>query len=197
MRRVVLLASLLFIAGFVKADGPQDNRVDNVRPVPPPGVAVPTETYAELKKGVDELAREIEDLRKSLAKKPALLEFLPDVQIYYNSVHYALKYNEFHFDKEFDVARKRPKQPSEVMRHHVDKVIRAWRRFGRRPKDDILRPRKRAGREAENGREEQLHDAGGEIKTRLSAPKFRKTSPRPGQALEARFSFSAATPAFS
>jgi hypothetical protein len=81
-----------------------------VRPVPPPGIAVPRETRAELEKGVAELGKEIDSLRKDLAKKPALLELLPDVQIYYNAVRYALKYDEFYAKGEFDVARKHLKQ---------------------------------------------------------------------------------------
>ncbi len=99
-------ASLFLVVGVALADGPQDNIVDKVRPVPAPGIPVPEDTFAELKKGVAILGHEIDDLRKSLAKKPALLDFLPDVQIYYNAVHYALKYDEFYAPGEFAVARK-------------------------------------------------------------------------------------------
>ena len=41
-----------------------------------------------------------------LRRKPALLELLPDVQIFYNAVHYALKYDEFFKPAEITVARK-------------------------------------------------------------------------------------------
>jgi pimeloyl-ACP methyl ester carboxylesterase len=105
MRHGFFLAALLVIAGLTFADGPRDNDPNNVRPVPEPGIAVPEQTRAELEQGVAVLGKEIDDLRKSLAKKPALLELLPDVEIYYNSVRYALKYNEFYSKKEFDVAR--------------------------------------------------------------------------------------------
>src|SRR5438105_12854817 len=117
MRRVLFLAAWLISAGFVGADGPQDNNPDKVRPVPPPGIAVPKDTYAELRKGVIELEDEIDSLRESLAKKPALLAFLPDVQIFYNSVRYALKYNEFYSEKEFDIARKQLAQGRERARN--------------------------------------------------------------------------------
>src|SRR5213592_473863 len=103
MRLVMLLVASLLISGFACADGEKDNDPNNVRPVPPPGIAVPKETNADLKEGVDELGKEIESLSKELAKKPALLELLPDVQIFYNSAYYALKYNEFYSKAEFDV----------------------------------------------------------------------------------------------
>lgn len=111
------------LASITCADGPLDNLVDKVRPVPPPGIKIPADVHAELTKGVAELGKDIEALRKDLAKKPALLELLPDVQIFYNSVYYALKYNEFHSDKEFDVARKHLKQGHERARNLRDGIV--------------------------------------------------------------------------
>ena len=105
MRRVTFLLGALLIAGFAYADGPLDNIVDKVRPVPPPGIKVPPEIYNNLKKDVVALGNEIAELRKSLAKKPALLELLPDVQIFYNAVYYALRYDEFLNEKEFLTAK--------------------------------------------------------------------------------------------
>jgi hypothetical protein len=92
-------------AGLAFAGGPNDNAVDNVRPIPPPGIEIPEKVRAELQTGVRELSKEIDDLRKSLAKKPALLELLPDVIIYYNAVNYALKYNEFYAPAETTAAK--------------------------------------------------------------------------------------------
>lgn len=105
-RRVALLVGMFLIVGFACADGPQDNIADKVRPVPPPGVKVPADVFNELKKGVVALRNEISDLRKSLAKKPALLELVPDVEIFSNAVYYAVRYDEFHSEKEFDAAKK-------------------------------------------------------------------------------------------
>ena len=113
MRLGLFLAGLLLIAGLTFADGPTDNMVDKVRPVPPPGIAISAESRAELEAGVAELGKEIENLRNSLVKKPALLELLPDVQIFYNSVHYALKYNEFYSPGEVAVAKKHLQQGRE------------------------------------------------------------------------------------
>src|SRR5215472_2032600 len=94
--------SLLFLSLILKAvwaDGPGDNVADKVRPVPPPGVAIPDADRKELEAGIAELGKEIEALRTSLAGKP-LLELLPDVQIHHNAVRYALTYNEFFNVKE-------------------------------------------------------------------------------------------------
>ncbi len=91
---------LLGSVAFVRADGPADNLPDKVRPVPPPGVQVPDADRAELQAGVEALRNEIIDLRNTLKGKPALLDLLPDVQVYYNAVRYALTYNEFFGTKE-------------------------------------------------------------------------------------------------
>jgi pimeloyl-ACP methyl ester carboxylesterase len=96
---------LLGAVAFVRADGPADNLPDKVRPVPPPGVNVPDADRAELQAGVEALGREIDGLRTSLKGKPALLDLLPDVQIYYNAVRYALAYNEFFGTKETPTAK--------------------------------------------------------------------------------------------
>jgi hypothetical protein len=103
-RWIVLLLSLCLAAG-ARADGPGDNLPDNVRPIPQPGVAVPAADRAELETGIAALSKEIDGLREALAKKPALLDLLPDVQIYYNAARYALTYNEFFNPREIEVAK--------------------------------------------------------------------------------------------
>jgi pimeloyl-ACP methyl ester carboxylesterase len=113
IRQSFLLAAFLLLPGISFADGPTDNMVDKVRQVPPPGIKIPEQARADLQQRVEDLGREIEDLRKQLAKKPALLELLPDVQIYYNAVHYALKYDEFYAPGEIAVAEKLLKQGHE------------------------------------------------------------------------------------
>jgi dienelactone hydrolase len=96
---------LLAAVALVRADGPGDNLPDKVRPVPPPGVAVPAEDRADLQAGVDALGKEIDGLRAALKGKPALLDLLPDVQVYHNAVRYALTYNEFFGTKETPTAK--------------------------------------------------------------------------------------------
>jgi dienelactone hydrolase len=96
---------LLAAVAIVRADGPADNLADKVRPVPPPGVAVPDGDRADLQAGVDALGKEIDALRTALKGKPALLDLLPDVLVYYNAVRYALTYNEFFGTKETPTAK--------------------------------------------------------------------------------------------
>ncbi len=71
------------------------NTVGQIKRIPPVGVVIADNDRTELQAGVERLGKEIADLRTSLAKAPALLELLPDVQIYHNAVRYALAYDEF------------------------------------------------------------------------------------------------------
>ncbi|MEY2600360.1 MAG: hypothetical protein RLZZ142_2619 [Verrucomicrobiota bacterium] len=101
-----LAAALLsFVPTASRADGPKDNLPDQVRPIPPPGIEVPEADRTQLQSGVNALGEQIQALRSSLAKKPALLELLPDVEIFHKAVDWALRYNEFFKKTEFDTAR--------------------------------------------------------------------------------------------
>ncbi len=109
------LAGLLFIFSFavVLADGPSDNLPEKVRRVPPSGVTISDDDKSELTEGVARLDREIEALKRELMSKPALLQLLPDVQIYHKAVHWAVAYNEFFKTNEPQVARLLLKQGME------------------------------------------------------------------------------------
>ncbi len=72
--------------------------------IPPAGKAIPEEERKALTEGKDNLGKEIELLKTTLKGK--LLDLIPDVQIYYNAVHYALVYDEFFNVKETATARK-------------------------------------------------------------------------------------------
>jgi hypothetical protein len=104
--RWLLVPSALVFAALLRADGPADNQPDKVRPIPPPGIAVPDKDRKEIQAGLDDLGKDIEALRKDLHGKPALLELLPDIEIFPKAVRYALAYNEFYNPREFDVARR-------------------------------------------------------------------------------------------
>jgi pimeloyl-ACP methyl ester carboxylesterase len=105
-RRLLPLLSLaMALTGLVRADGPADNLVDRVRPVPPKGIAVSDTDRSALQAGVDELGKEVDALRDALKRKPDLLARLPDVQIYHNAVRYALAHDEFFRPKEISVAK--------------------------------------------------------------------------------------------
>jgi hypothetical protein len=83
------LAIALLLSAVGTADGERDNQEDNVRRIPPPGVAVPDADKSELAAGVEALGKEIDALRAELKGKPAL-DLLPDVQIYHKAVKWAL-----------------------------------------------------------------------------------------------------------
>ena len=100
----VCLVTLVTTSG-VNADGPGDNIPENVRPIPPPGIEVPAAMRAELQAGVEELSQSLRSLRETLGARPALLELLPDIEIYHNAVRYALTYNEFFESRELEVAK--------------------------------------------------------------------------------------------
>ncbi|HTK78639.1 MAG TPA: prolyl oligopeptidase family serine peptidase [Gemmataceae bacterium] len=100
------LPLLLVLAAFARADGPADNLPDNVRRIPPPGVAVPDEIRRELATGVEELGRAIAGINQRYGRNHPLRELLPDVQIYHKAVDWALRYDEFFDAREFAVARR-------------------------------------------------------------------------------------------
>src|SRR5262245_33186395 len=100
MRMVLALLALVCIA---RADGPADNKPESVRPVPPPGVAVPESDRLEITAGIESLGRGIASLQQS--KSPLVAELLPDVQIFHNAARYALTYNEFFNAREIPVAK--------------------------------------------------------------------------------------------
>lgn len=77
-----------------------------IRRIPPAGIDISQKDRQELETSVDDLAIKIESLRGLLKSSPALLDALPDVEIYYNAVHYALKYNEFFKPDEILKARR-------------------------------------------------------------------------------------------
>jgi len=87
---------LLFIPVLALADGPKDNLADNVRPIPPPGVEVPEADAKALTQGLSELRAAIDAAVKAQAKNPKLADLLPDVEIFYKAVDWALKYKEVH-----------------------------------------------------------------------------------------------------
>ncbi|WP_165074129.1 prolyl oligopeptidase family serine peptidase [Paludisphaera rhizosphaerae] len=78
---------------------------EKLRPIPPPGVAIPDADRAALQAGADALAKKIDGLRGSLKDRPKLLALLPDVQIFQIAVDSALRYGEFFDVKEVPGAK--------------------------------------------------------------------------------------------
>ncbi len=87
--------------------------------VPPPGLAVSDTDRAELQAGADELARRIDALMVGLKEKPARA-LLPDVQVFYKAVDWALRYDEFYRSNEVALARNLLKQGNQRARELQD-----------------------------------------------------------------------------
>jgi len=104
MKLQLLLPTFLAAASLL-ADGPGDNLPDKVRRIPPPGIAVAAADRAELEAQLAALGNEIESLPGALKGKSALLDLIPDVEVYHKAVRYALVYDEFYKTNEVQVAR--------------------------------------------------------------------------------------------
>lgn len=102
MKSLAHLGLLFAAAVTALADGPADNVAEKVRPIPPPGIAVPEKDRAELQAGIDALGREIAALHSA---PPAQAQLLPDVEIFHKAVRYALDYGEFFKTNELAAAK--------------------------------------------------------------------------------------------
>ncbi len=106
MLRSLAVPFFFVLAGLAAAyDGPQDNKADNVRRIPPPGIKISDADRAELTKDVAAFEQEIKQVRQELAGQPRLLELFPDVLIFHKAVDWALKYDEFYEAREVKTAR--------------------------------------------------------------------------------------------
>jgi dienelactone hydrolase len=105
MRRHLFLAAYACLALLSSKAAPAENALENVKPIPPPGIAISDTDRRELENGVAELGKQIESLPAALSGKPALLDLLPDVRIYHKAVDWALRYDEFYRTNEIQIAR--------------------------------------------------------------------------------------------
>lgn len=80
---------------MLKGDGPKDNLPDQVRPIPPPGIAIPETDRLAFEKGLKSLSGELVFLKDAAAKKPFIEPLIPDVEVYHKALEWALKYDEF------------------------------------------------------------------------------------------------------
>jgi len=94
--------ALIVVAAFAAPAFSQEQ----IKPIPPAGIQVSPQDRAELEAQVKNLGNEIAALPQTLKNKPALLELLPDVQIFHNAARYALTYNEFFNAREIPAAKK-------------------------------------------------------------------------------------------
>lgn len=85
------------------ADGPADNQVASIRPVPPPGIEVPAEVRESLSRSLEVLKKSIEEL--SASKEARIQKYLPDVEIFHRAVSLALNENGFFEPADFTRAK--------------------------------------------------------------------------------------------
>jgi dienelactone hydrolase len=104
MRAFIFLAACGCLVLLLCGAAPVENAFDSVKRIPPPGIAISETGRAELEKGAADLGSAIETSRAELAGKPALLELLPDAQVYHKAVDWALRYNEFYRTNEIQTA---------------------------------------------------------------------------------------------
>jgi predicted esterase len=90
----IFVAILFTSALLIEAAQPKPARV------PPPGLAIAEKDRVALRAGADALAQEIESLRNSPRR-----ELLPDVEIFYKAMDWALRYDEFYRSNEVGIAR--------------------------------------------------------------------------------------------
>lgn len=100
----IVVFSFVLVASS-RADGPDDNKADHVRRMPPPGVAIGESDREQLTKETAELGQQIEGLRRLLADKPDASDLLPDVEIYHKAVDWALRFDEFYSTNQVAIAR--------------------------------------------------------------------------------------------
>ncbi|MFM7974005.1 MAG: hypothetical protein ACKO8U_02965, partial [Pirellula sp.] len=102
-RFLIVLLLLGSPALDVLADGPADNQVEKIRPVPPPGIEVPAQVRESLTAALEPLKKSIEEL--SLSKDPRIQSDLPDAEIFYRAVSLALSENGFFDPADFERAK--------------------------------------------------------------------------------------------
>jgi len=115
-RSLFLAAWSVAIVISLRADGLEDNKAENVRRMPPPGVAIGDADRAELTKGAAELKQQIDEVVASAAAKPSILNLVSDVEIFHKAVDWALRYDEFYSPKQVDVARELLQEGGERVR---------------------------------------------------------------------------------
>ena len=74
--------------------------------LPPAGIAIPAPAREELTAGAAALRGELDALARDLAKNVRLNSVLPDVEVLWKAVDWALRYDEFFDAKQVDLARR-------------------------------------------------------------------------------------------
>jgi Prolyl oligopeptidase family len=107
------LLFLLLLTFPALADGPSDNIPDNVRRQPPPGVPIPDDVRAELTAAAAQLKQSIDGVAAAREQFPHRYHYLPDVEVFWKAVDWALRYDEFFDSKQTEWARDQLKEGRE------------------------------------------------------------------------------------
>ena len=91
-----------FPAAKLWADGPADNRPNQVRRIPRLGIAVSEPDRAKLETGLQQLSETLAAI--TAAGQPSALRRLPDVQIFHRAVRTALDHREFFSERDVQKA---------------------------------------------------------------------------------------------
>ncbi len=105
------LCAVLCITAVTSADGPADNKPDQVRRIPALGVEVPAAEQQQLEQGLAKLQASLGQLRKS--RDARIKALIPDVEIYHRAVRCALEYQEFFHEREIGTGLNLLKQGQE------------------------------------------------------------------------------------
>ncbi len=105
MSRSVRLVFVVAIFSLVQAyaDGPADNKVENIRPIPPLGIEVPADVREGIVQALVPLQQAVRQLRND--KNAIAQKYLPDVEIFSRAVEIALNENGFFEPADFDRAK--------------------------------------------------------------------------------------------
>jgi hypothetical protein len=91
MSLVVLVCGIAIAISLTRhslADGPADNQLESVRPLPPPGIKIDDAVRKELEKDYESLRSILEGHRAS--KNEFVIQYLPDVEIFEKALKIAL-----------------------------------------------------------------------------------------------------------
>lgn len=90
------LLTLILCVPLLSAIGQGDTKPE-YPPIPPKGATIPPADLDELKAGLANLGKQIDELK--MTTRGANAELLPDVEIYHKAVRYAVEYGEMYMDK--------------------------------------------------------------------------------------------------
>ncbi len=104
--RVRRLLALVGCAAVISSLGAAQTPPPPAKRLPPAGIAIPAPAREELTAGAAALRVELDGLARDLAKNVRLNSVLPDVEVLWKAVDWALRYDEFFDAKQVDLARR-------------------------------------------------------------------------------------------